>query len=122
MSTSPDEQLLPDAWGIHAHWVDARDEVVDATVDVGLVPDGPVAASLADEDGRLTGEVLVLGGRTRSRVAAGALLTELDAFGLTVTDARLDIYPDGGMARLRLFGGLTDAGLQTVRDKWAASA
>jgi allantoicase len=39
-----------------------------------------------------------------------------------VTDARLDIYPDGGMARLRLFGALTDAGLRTVRDKWKASA
>ncbi|MET0699233.1 MAG: allantoicase [Mycobacterium sp.] len=39
-----------------------------------------------------------------------------------VTDARLDIYPDGGMARVRLFGSLTDAGLQTVRDKWEASA
>jgi allantoicase len=39
-----------------------------------------------------------------------------------VTDARLDIYPDGGMARLRLFGALTDAGLQSVRDKWGASA
>jgi allantoicase len=39
-----------------------------------------------------------------------------------VTDARVDIYPDGGMARVRLFGSLTDAGLQTVRDKWAASA
>jgi allantoicase len=39
-----------------------------------------------------------------------------------VTDARLDIYPDGGMARVRLLGSLTDAGLQTVRDKWEASA
>ncbi|CAN5507741.1 allantoicase [soil metagenome] len=39
-----------------------------------------------------------------------------------VTDARLDIYPDGGMARVRLFGSLTDAGLQTVREKWETSA
>ncbi|MCV7230502.1 allantoicase [Mycolicibacterium komossense] len=39
-----------------------------------------------------------------------------------VTDARLDIYPDGGMARLRLFGSLTEAGLQTVRHKWETSA
>ncbi|GAY18188.1 allantoicase [Mycobacterium sp. shizuoka-1] len=38
-----------------------------------------------------------------------------------VTDARLDIYPDGGMARLRLFGRLTDEGLRRVRDKWAAA-
>ena len=38
-----------------------------------------------------------------------------------VTDARLDVYPDGGMARLRLFGRLTDEGLRRVREKWTAS-
>lgn len=39
-----------------------------------------------------------------------------------VTEARLDIYPDGGMARLRLYGHLTEAGLQQIRQIWAASA
>jgi allantoicase len=39
-----------------------------------------------------------------------------------VTEARLDVYPDGGMARLRLFGRLTDEGLRNVRERWAASA
>ena len=39
-----------------------------------------------------------------------------------ITEARLDVYPDGGMARLRLFGTLTDDGLQRIRDDWAASA
>jgi allantoicase len=39
-----------------------------------------------------------------------------------VTEARLDIYPDGGMARLRLFGTLTSQGLQQVRQIWAASS
>lgn len=38
-----------------------------------------------------------------------------------VTDAHLDVYPDGGMARLRLFGRLTDDGLRSVRDTWAAA-
>jgi allantoicase len=38
-----------------------------------------------------------------------------------VTEARLDIYPDGGMARLRLFGTLTPDGLQRVTDAWEAS-
>jgi allantoicase len=38
-----------------------------------------------------------------------------------VTEARLDIYPDGGMARLRLFGRLTPDGLRQVRDAWEAS-
>jgi allantoicase len=32
------------------------------------------------------------------------------ADGPEVTEARLDIYPDGGLARLRLFGALTDRG------------
>lgn len=36
-----------------------------------------------------------------------------------VTEARLDIYPDGGMARLRLFGRLTDDGLRGVAEKWS---
>lgn len=39
-----------------------------------------------------------------------------------VTEARLDIHPDGGMARLRLFGKLTDAGLASVRQRWDGSA
>lgn len=38
-----------------------------------------------------------------------------------VTAARLDIYPDGGMARVRLFGGLTPEGLRDVCDRWEAS-
>ena len=38
-----------------------------------------------------------------------------------VTEARLDIYPDGGMARLRLFGRLTPDGLHRVRRAWEAS-
>ncbi|TWP51179.1 allantoicase [Lentzea tibetensis] len=35
------------------------------------------------------------------------------------THARLDIYPDGGMARLRLFGTLTAQGQQELHDRWA---
>jgi allantoicase len=38
-----------------------------------------------------------------------------------VTEARLDVYPDGGMARLRLFGRLTDDGLRGVAEKWSLS-
>jgi allantoicase len=32
---------------------------------------------------------------------------------------RLDVYPDGGLARLRLWGRPTDAGLAALRDRWA---
>jgi allantoicase len=38
-----------------------------------------------------------------------------------VTEARLDIHPDGGMARLRLFGRLTPDGQRRVKDAWDAS-
>jgi allantoicase len=38
-----------------------------------------------------------------------------------VTEARLDVYPDGGMARLRLFGRLTPEGLRQVRERWEAT-
>ncbi|MFI6866830.1 allantoicase [Nocardia sp. NPDC050406] len=34
------------------------------------------------------------------------------------THIRLDIYPDGGIARLRLLGTLTPTGTQAVTDRW----
>lgn len=39
-----------------------------------------------------------------------------------ITDARLDIHPDGGMARVKLFGSLTPDGLARIRQAWDASA
>lgn len=36
-----------------------------------------------------------------------------------VTDVRLDVFPDGGIARLRIFGELTKAGLQDVQKQWS---
>jgi len=36
--------------------------------------------------------------------------------------ARLDVLPDGGVARLRLYGSLTDLGLAQVRERWAQTA
>ncbi len=38
--------------------------------------------------------------------------------GPEATHARLDIYPDGGMARLRLVGGLTPAGLAKLTERY----
>jgi allantoicase len=35
---------------------------------------------------------------------------------------RLNIFPDGGVARLRLYGALTDEGLAAVRRRWEATA
>jgi allantoicase len=37
-----------------------------------------------------------------------------------VTHVRLDVYPDGGMARLRLFGELTEAGRLAIERRWSA--
>jgi len=39
-----------------------------------------------------------------------------------VTHVRLDVYPDGGVARLRLHGSLTSLGLEQVRRRWAETA
>jgi allantoicase len=36
------------------------------------------------------------------------------------THARLDIFPDGGIARLRLHGSLTDAGARRLAQRWTA--
>jgi allantoicase len=38
--------------------------------------------------------------------------------GAPATHVRLNIFPDGGVARLRLFGSLTDDGLAAVRRRW----
>jgi allantoicase len=35
---------------------------------------------------------------------------------------RLDVLPDGGVARLRLYGSLTDEGLARLRERWAQTA
>ncbi|GAA1460248.1 allantoicase [Williamsia maris] len=37
-----------------------------------------------------------------------------------MTEARVDIYPDGGMARFRLFGALTDTGRAEVDRRWSS--
>jgi allantoicase len=39
-----------------------------------------------------------------------------------VTHLRLEVRPDGGVARLRAFGTLTDAGLAVVRARWEGNA
>jgi allantoicase len=39
-----------------------------------------------------------------------------------VTHVRLDVFPDGGIARLRLHGTLTEAGLADVRRRWDETA
>ena len=38
--------------------------------------------------------------------------------GAPATHVRLNIFPDGGVARLRLYGSLTDDGLAAIRRRW----
>jgi allantoicase len=42
--------------------------------------------------------------------------------GHEVTHVRLDVYPDGGMARLRLFGELTAGGRLALERRWSGHA
>ena len=42
--------------------------------------------------------------------------------GRPATHVRLNIFPDGGVARLRLYGSLTDDGLAAVRRRWEETA
>ena len=41
-----------------------------------------------------------------------------EARDLPITHVRLDVYPDGGLARLRVFGSLTGAGLRELEARW----
>ena len=70
---------------------DARREVSGSDADVGLVVASPddVAAALAADDVQVTGEIVVLAGRSRSRAAVGALVPALERYGLEVTHQRL---------------------------------
>jgi len=42
--------------------------------------------------------------------------------GPPATHVRLNIYPDGGVARLRLYGSLTDDGLSALHRRWTETA
>ena len=43
-------------------------------------------------------------------------------YGAPATHVRLKIFPDGGVARLRLYGSLTDTGLAAMRRRWEETA
>ena len=69
---------------------DARKLVSSSKADVGLVVETPdVAAALAGDEEQVTGEVVVLAGRSRSRAALGALGPALESFAIEITERRL---------------------------------
>jgi allantoicase len=75
---------------------------------------GPASGSLADESGwrdLLPRARLLPDTPHRFRVDGGP-----------ATHVRLNIFPDGGVARLRLYGSLTDDGLAAIRRRWDETA
>ncbi|MDT8915499.1 allantoicase [Amycolatopsis sp. PS_44_ISF1] len=76
------------------------------------------APGWASVSGRLDeGEWVPLLPRTRLQPDTRHRFALEDA-GPPVTEARLDIYPDGGLARLRLLGELTDRGREAVTKRF----
>ena len=85
---------------------------LDTTWFLGNAP-GAAALSAHDGDGRWSPLLprTVLQPDTRHRF----VLPEPAA---AATDVRLDVYPDGGMARLRLWGTPSADGLAALRTRW----
>jgi len=84
----------------------------------------PEAASLQfmDADADVTSGALAAGGGWRDLLPKVRLLPDtphrLRVHGTPATHVRLNIFPDGGVARLRLYGSLTEDGLAGVRRRW----
>lgn len=80
----------------------------------GYIGNAPGAASLTARDGESGWSVL--------RESTPLLPDTPHRFRLpapqTATHVRLNVFPDGGIARLRLHGSLTAAGLARVRRRW----
>ncbi|WP_033294798.1 allantoicase [Amycolatopsis jejuensis] len=79
------------------------------------------APGWASVSGRLDdGEWVALLPRTRLQPDTRHRFALAD--GPEITEARLDIYPDGGLARLRLFGELSTRGRETLTTKFSDTA
>jgi allantoicase len=78
----------------------------------------PGSASLRARDG--AGEWLPLLVRTPLQPDTRHRFVLPDA--VPATEVRLDVFPDGGMARLRLWGSPTDDGLAALRTRWTATS
>jgi len=82
----------------------------------------PEAASLQVMDADETSAELSADSGWRDLLPKVRLLPDtphrLRVLGTPATHVRLNIFPDGGVARLRLYGSLTDDGLAAVRRRW----
>jgi allantoicase len=87
----------------------------------------PEAASLQimDAVGEVTSEALSADSGWLDLLPKIRLLPDtphrLRVRGAPATHVRLNIFPDGGVARLRLYGSLTEDGLADVRRRWEAT-
>ncbi|WP_280503895.1 allantoicase [Nocardia farcinica] len=102
-------------------------------VHVRLATEGTIALAELDTScflGNAPGEAELLGltrdGATVPVLARTRLQPDtrhrfvLDA-STPVTEVRLNVYPDGGMARLRLFGAPTEAGWTELEQRWESA-
>jgi allantoicase len=87
---------------------------IDTTHFVGNAP-GWVTLRAGDEQGNWH-ELL-----RRTRVQADTRHQFLLSHSAEVTRVRLDVFPDGGLARLRVHGEITPAGRDELRRRWAAA-
>jgi allantoicase len=88
----------------------------------------PETASLQsmDADGPVTSASLAGQGTWHDLLSPVRLLPDTPhrfrVHGPPATHVRLNIFPDGGVARLRLYGSLTDEGLAAIRRRWDETA
>jgi len=84
-----------------------------------FVGNAPGWASLQGTDGRDPGVWIELLARTRLQPDTRHLFRLPAA--AEVTDVRLDVFPDGGLARVRLYGDLSAQGLAELGLRWLNS-
>ncbi len=116
-----DEQQLPDLLRLRGSVVTASDEFFAAKENL-IRPDAPVfVPETYDAKGQvdpgpwreIVPRALLTGdARHAFKVSAGRRYSHV----------RLNIFPDGGVARLRLYGSLAEDGLAAVRQRWAETA
>lgn len=83
----------------------------------GYIGNAPGAASLTARDGESPWSVLLASTPLLPDTPHRFRLPEP----VTATQVRLNVFPDGGVARLRLHGTLTADGLAGLRRRWAAT-
>ncbi len=94
---------------------------IDTSRYLGNQPDA-ASLQIMDADQDVTSAALAAGSGWRDLLPKVRLLPDTPhrsrVRGTPATHVRLNIFPDGGVARLRLYGSLTEDGLAAVRRRW----